>query len=271
MAVRDYQGGDGVPVLCLAGLTRNASDFSALAQLLQEKRRVVCLDMPGRGGADRAGDWRRYDPRLLVDDVRHAATALGLHRAVFVGTSLGGILAAGLGVLQPTLPAGIVFNDIGPEVAADGLSSILTVIGRDHPQADWSEAAAFLKESLPDLPAHGDDDWLTLARNTFRRGDDGLLHYDWDVAVVRPLIAEKPDPEELWRLYGASRARPCLVVRGNKSRVFSASCYAAMQAAFPEWSFVTIPGVGHAPSLTEPPALEAIHELLERVDSRDSR
>jgi pimeloyl-ACP methyl ester carboxylesterase len=260
-----------VPVLCLAGLTRNAADFEGLAEHLRERRRVVCLDLPGRGRADRTNHWRRYDPRLLIDDVRHALAALGVHRALVVGTSLGGVLAAALGVVQPTLLAGVVFNDIGPDVGADGLSVILDVIGKDTPQADWSAAVAFLRARFPDLPAHDGEQWLKLARNTFRVGEDGLLHYDWDVGLVRPLRARLPDASELWRLFLACRALPCLVVRGETSRVFSPSCFAALQKAVPAWKYVTIAGVGHAPSLTEPPALEAIDELLERLDSRDPR
>ena len=58
-----------------------------------------------------------------------------------------------------------------------------------------------------------------------------------------------------------------LIVRGGASNVLSAETLAAMQAQAPEAESVTLPSVGHAPTLTEPPVLEAIRQMLERVAS----
>ena len=47
---RDYAGpADKALVICIPGLTRNARDFEALAATLATRRRVLCLDLRGRG------------------------------------------------------------------------------------------------------------------------------------------------------------------------------------------------------------------------------
>ena len=47
---RDYPGrSDRPPILCLPGLTRNARDFSHVAERLAGEWRVICPDLRGRG------------------------------------------------------------------------------------------------------------------------------------------------------------------------------------------------------------------------------
>ena len=113
---RDY--GDALasktPVLCLPGLTRNSADFAELAARLSRGRRVLCPDYRGRGRSAYDSNWRNYDPYVYINDISHLLAATGIGRAVIVGTSMGGLLAMGLAVLRPTLVAGAVLNDIGP-------------------------------------------------------------------------------------------------------------------------------------------------------------
>ena len=51
----DFAGPDAPVLLCLHGLTRNSRDFSALAQHLCGRYRVICADQRGRGRS-------AYDP-----------------------------------------------------------------------------------------------------------------------------------------------------------------------------------------------------------------
>jgi pimeloyl-ACP methyl ester carboxylesterase len=264
---RDY--GDPLsgrtPVLCLSGLTRNSKDFADLAERLAPRRRVLCLDYRGRGRSDYDRNWRNYDPFVYLADIGSVLAACGVERVVAVGSSLGGILAMGLAVLRPTCLAGAVINDIGPDVAPAGLERILDFIGSDRPQADWPSAVAMLRRSMTRLPTRDEAWWDRFARATFREGKDGLLHFDWDIAIARPLLRSNGKFQDLWPVFGALRDVPCLAVRGALSDVLSAEGLARMCAAKPDLAHVTVPNVGHVPALDEPEIAGVLDAFIEAL------
>jgi len=267
---RDY--GDplapGTPLVCLAGLTRNSKDHHRLAGRLAAGRRVLCPDYRGRGRSDYARTWRRYRSDIVLGDVIHLLAANNLHRVLICGTSFGGLLAMGLGAAMPNMIAGVVLNDIGPEIDGGGKARILEYVGRDHPQPDWAAAVAWLQGAFPDLANLDDAGWRRFAEATFREGADGRLHVDWDPALAEPLVRDRDQPQDYWNLFRALRHRPVLALRGALSDLLSADTLARMAAAKPDLIHVTLPGVGHAPSLSEPEAEQAIDDFLARVDSR---
>jgi pimeloyl-ACP methyl ester carboxylesterase len=55
---------------------------------------------------------------------------------------------------------------------------------------------------------------------------------------------------------------PVLILRGAKSDVLSAEIARKMVEALPGARLVEVPGVGHAPVLTEPVAVKALEEFL---------
>lgn len=265
---RDY--GDPLwkttPVLCLGGLTRNSKDFHGLALWLAALgRRVVCPDYRGRGRSQYDPDWRNYKPETYVGDIRQLLAAAGLHRAIVVGTSLGGILAMALGAAAPTAVVGAVLNDVGAEVPRSGLKPILAYMQDDRPMPDWESATERLKATFPDWPAKTPEDWALIARATYREAPDGI-RFDWDTNIVKPLLpeADSPDPV-LWPLFHGLDQVPVLSIRGEKSAILTAELSDRMAAARPDLLRALVPGVGHAPGLSEPEARAGILALLERV------
>jgi pimeloyl-ACP methyl ester carboxylesterase len=263
---RDY--GDRLaartPVLCLAGLTRNSADFDELAERLSRERRVLCPDYRGRGRSAYDPDWRHYDPYVYISDIVHLLAATDVARAVIVGTSMGGLLAMGLAVLRPTLVAGVVLNDIGPDVASPGLARILQYVGVDYPQSDWDAAISFLKELMPNLaPAADDAWWRKHAEATYREGPDGRLHFDWDINLAKPLARQREVMPNLWTLYRGLKPVPALAFRGALSDVLSEDVFRRMALEKPDLVCVTVPETGHTPSLSEPQATAALDAFLE--------
>lgn len=268
---RDY--GDplapGTPVLCLTGLTRNSQDYDDLAKRLCGRRRVVCPDYRGRGRSAYDPDWRNYRPDVYLRDLMALLAALSLHRVVICGTSLGGLIAMGLAVATPSAVAGAVLNDIGPELNPDGISRILDYVGRDAPQTDWDSAIAHLKQLFGENSHDSEAKWRHFAEATYKRRDDGLLHYDWDVNLAKPLTKSKGETPDLWRLFGALAQRPVLALRGERSDVLSESTFARMAEVKPDLVRVTLLNVGHAPELDEPLAELAIDSFLADLDARE--
>jgi pimeloyl-ACP methyl ester carboxylesterase len=258
--VRAWCDGDGSPpVLCLPGIVRTGGDFEMLAPAIGTGRRVIAIDYPGRGDSGRADDVNRYAPEACARDVMDACAALHIHQAVVIGTSFGGLLSMGLAAARPGLVRAVVLNDIGPDIGSEGADYVRDFVGLD-PALDSLEACvAFLRGNLPPLSLDTDAVWRRMAELTYREGDDGRWHPLWDTRIARLLNGPTPD---LWSLFGALAAVPVLLVRGAISDILLPGTVSRMQAVRPDMEVVTLPGIGHAPVLTEPPALAAIRRFL---------
>ncbi len=259
-------------MLCLSGLTRNSKDFEDLAGHLARRWRVLSPDYRGRGRSAYDRDWRHYQPKTYVDDIRHLLTACNVHKVVVIGTSLGGLLAMAMTAAMPTVLAGAVLNDIGPVIEADGLARIRRYLAALTPARDWSTAAQQLAKAIPDWPATNDAEWLAVAHATYRPHDDGWLRPDWDPAIARPF--GKPSgtaPPDLWALFRGFVRLPLLAVRGERSDILTDETLSHMHAAVPQMKSVTVPGVGHAPALKQPIERAAIESLLAEVEETVGR
>ena len=263
---RDY--GDRLspklPLLCLTGLTRNSEDYADLAAHFAATRRVICPDYRGRGRSAYDPDWRNYDPMVYLGDIGHILMANDIHRVVVIGTSLGGLLAMGLAVMRPTSVAAVVINDIGPDIDPGGLARIIDFIGVDRPQPDWPSAVALLRRSLPRLAIRDAQWWERFARATYREGADGALHFDWDIAIVETLKRGSGVIQDLWPLLRALRDVPALVVRGGISDVLTEAGMRRMIEVKPDLVAVTVPGIGHTPTLDEPEIKGVLDDFIAR-------
>jgi len=252
------------PLLCLPGLVRSSRDFALFAGRQGERRRVVCPDYRGRGLSEREPNWRRYGPESDLGDLLHVRAARGIDRAVVIGTSYGGLLAMALGAAAPAMLAGVVLNDIGPEPAPDTTRALLAAIGRDHVLDSWDQAPETLRALLPGLRFQTDELFRIAARNSWREGVDGKLHVDWDPAIGRSL-RQAPPPASLWTLFRSLRRIPALLLRGAHSNMLSRSGFDRMAAENPDLARIEVPRTGHAPTLEEPEARDAVDDFLARI------
>ncbi len=264
---RDYPGpgGTALPVLCMHGLSRNSADFAGLAEHLARERRVISVDQRGRGRSAWDPVPGNYTPPTYVRDMFRLLDELGLERVALIGTSLGGLMSFLMAAQQPARFAGMVINDIGPEIDPAGLARIQRYVGKNPPVTSWDEAVAKTREiNGIAFPDYGDDDWLAFARNLYveRDGVPVLAH---DPAIAEAMA----DPEEtgavppdLWPVFDAAAQVPMLVIRGELSDLLAADCVARMRERDADLRAVEVPRVGHAPMLTEPAALAAIDEFL---------
>jgi pimeloyl-ACP methyl ester carboxylesterase len=265
MRFRDYPGGTGgrLPLLCLHGLTRNARDFGSFAAHHSPRFRVIAPDFRGRGRSDSDPQPARYNPLTYAADVVQLLDELEVDKAVFVGTSLGGLVTMAMAAVAPARIGAAILNDVGPELSQAGLDRIMAYVGKDRRFSSWDEAAAAIADNHGRVPASfTHDDWLAMARRLCRE-ENGAIRYDYDMAIAVPLIAAGATPRvDLWPLFGALAQHPLLVVRGQNSDLLSAEAFAAMRAAAPRAHFAEVPGVGHAPTLDEPAARSAIEAFL---------
>lgn len=266
---RDYPGDSArPPLLCLPGLTRNARDFEDLAAQLSPTWRVICAEMRGRGDSDYARDPMTYQPLQYLDDVELLLEQEGIARFVAIGTSLGGLLTMLLAGKEPSRIAGAVLNDVGPEVSAEGLERIRGYVGQGRSFETWMHAARALQEAQGEVyPDFDVADWLRIAKRTMVLGSSGRIAFDYDMKIAEPFEAPAgATPQvDMWPLYHALGGRPVTVLRGEHSDILGAETAARMARDVADAELVTVPRVGHAPTLDEPASLAAIDRLLARV------
>jgi pimeloyl-ACP methyl ester carboxylesterase len=253
--VREYgaRTSPGVPVVCLPGLARTVADFDALAPALAfdatSKRHVLAIDSRGRGRSEYDRNPENYNVGIELADVVSVLIALGTGRAVFVGSSRGGILTMLMGVAHPTMVAGAVLHDIGPVIEPKGLVRIKSYVGKLPQPRDFADGAEILRRlfaaQFPNVTA---EQWLAAAQRTWQMTDKGLQP-TYDVRLSRTLAdidIERPLPP-LWNEFDSLRRMPLMVIRGANSDLLSAATVDAMVARHPGMEVVEVADQGHVP------------------------
>jgi len=274
LSARHYaaSGAVGRPVLCLAGLTRNARDFHELASFLASHptrpREVWCPDYRGRGQSHHDPDWRNYSPFTELLDVMDLMSIAGLHRAGVVGTSRGGIIAMLMAVMRPTAIAALVMNDIGPVIETAGLARIMGYAGKVPLPADWAEATALVhamnKRFFTNLT---DEEWLKLARQLFAEENGRPApSYDNNLSKALSEIDITQKIPQMWPQFEALKHVPVMVLRGENSDLLSAKTVAEMALRHPRLANVTIHAQGHAPLLIDRFSMGIIADFLRETD-----
>jgi pimeloyl-ACP methyl ester carboxylesterase len=266
---RDYAGAAGqarLPVVCLHGLTRNSKDFGEVAPLIAAAgRRVIVPDVRGRGLSDRDPVAANYVPNTYARDVLALLDKLGTSRALFVGTSMGGIISLAISGMRRRAVAGLVLNDVGPEVCNVGIERIKSYVGKKVEIGSWDEAAAYLRSiNGMAFPDYVDADWAAFARRTFA-DRQGVPRLDYDAAIMQPLSQNRYKAMTViaWFLFKRlARTVPFLLIRGELSDLLSKEIADKMRLRAPAMAYAEVPRVGHAPTLSEPAAAKAIAKFL---------
>jgi pimeloyl-ACP methyl ester carboxylesterase len=264
----------GLPVVCLPGLARTTADFDPLAAALagdaEHPRRVLALDYRGRGLSDYDRDPANYSVAIELADLIAVLTVRAVERAVFVGTSRGGLIAMMLAAKQPAVIAGVVLNDIGPVIEPQGLMRIKSYVGKLPQPRDLADGADILRGlSGAQFPRLDASDWLASAQRTWRE-HDGRLVPTYDPRLAQTLAAfdpEQPLPA-CWPQFDALAHVPMMVIRGANSDILSAATLDTMRSRRRETTVVEVPGQGHAPLLAEPETIARIAAFIADCDQR---
>ncbi|MBD8677584.1 alpha/beta fold hydrolase [Sphingomonas sp. CFBP 13720] len=265
---RDYAGrADRPAILCLHGLTRNARDWHDVAMRLAGEWRLIVPEMRGRGESAYARDPMTYVPLVYMQDVEALLNQLDLPRVVAFGTSLGGILTMLLAATDRDRIAAALLNDIGPELDPVGLGRIRGYVGRQVSHPTWMHAARCMAEGNgPAYPGYAVEDWLHMAKRVHRLNSAGRILLDYDMKIAEPFrVPGNEAGLDMWSAYAALAGKPVGIVRGDLSDILSARVADAMVAQGQGAELSVVPGVGHAPTLSEPEGVAAIDRLLARV------
>ncbi len=267
----DDTGGTGPVVLCLSGLTRNASDFDYVRPHLADAR-VIRMDYRGRGQSDWAEDFTTYSLPREAQDALELLDHLSLEQTAILGTSRGGLIALTLMEMAPDRVTGVCFNDVGPVIETEGLEVILVFIGRNPIWKTRAEAAEALATRLPGFHNVPQTRWSEEADHHFVETDTGLaINYD---PKLRNAVLAEFDPKapagDMWAQFDRLKGRPLAVLRGANSDILSRETYTEMQARAPMLA-AEVTDRAHVPFLDEPECLDVLHQWVAQLPAGDAK
>ena len=273
--VREFgrRGPDYLPVVCLPGLTRTAEDFTTLAIALStdpaRPRRVLALDSRGRGLSEHDRNADNYALPIELADLAAMLTAIDVGRAIFIGSSRGGILTMLLAATRPTSIAGAVLNDIGPVIEVKGLMRIKSYVGKLPEPRSHEEGAEVLRRLFEgQFPKLSPNDWLVAAKRTWREENERLIP-TYDEKIARTLASVDPEHPlpPMWMQFDALARVPMMVIRGANSDLLSAATVAAMGERRTQLEAIEVPDQGHTPLLAEPEMIARIADFAALCDT----
>jgi pimeloyl-ACP methyl ester carboxylesterase len=262
-----------VPLLLVHGFADHGRIWDDFALQAPADTRVLALELRGHGDSD----WSPradYGTDAHVRDLEALFPALDLARAVLVGHSLGGMVAAAFAAGHPQQVAGLVLVDVGPRISGRGVQSLYQKVS-ETPD---------LHGSFAECLAHAERTyWLAgpaavqrMARHGFRRRPDGRYEAKLDPALrgraraagsVRQPAQLRSD--ELWAALRRLRC-PTLVVRAEASAILSRGAAQQMtRELLGQGELVEVPSAGHALMVDNPEGFrEAVHPFLTKLVQR---
>jgi pimeloyl-ACP methyl ester carboxylesterase len=253
------RGSPGSPlVICVHGLTRQGRDFDRLAAYLAPRFRVICPDLPGRGGSDWLSDPNLYQPQTYVTALSHLLAVTGAP-VLWVGTSLGGICGMVLAAQPGTPITRLVLNDIGPFIPAAALARIRDYMLPPPEFADLHALEAHLRVIHGAFGVPDDAGWAEMALHSSRALPNGAVTLHYDPAIATPIRAQDPVDVDLMAFWRKIEV-PVLTIRGAHSDLLLPETLAEMERSGS--ASLVIPGAGHAPALMDEKTIAAIGSFL---------
>lgn len=255
--------GAGLPILALAGLTRNTHDFDHVAPHLLKSGtcRLIRMDYRGRGQSD----WADPESYTVPQESRDALALLdhlGIEKAGIIGTSRGGLIGMVLAATAKDRVLGVALNDIGPEIEAAGLSVIKDYIGRNPPQATHQEAAGFRAKAWSHFIGVPHERWLEEVRNHYSETDEGLVN-KYDPRLADTVLAASTNlAPDLWPVFNAMAGLPLAILHADASDLLSPSTFEKMRNQRPDAHAATVLGRGHVPFLDEPESIRVLQDWI---------
>ncbi|MFQ6024591.1 MAG: alpha/beta fold hydrolase [Acidiferrobacterales bacterium] len=251
-------------LICVHGLTRNGRDFDFLAAALEDRYRVVCPDVVGRGRSEWLTVKEDYIYATYDTDMAALIARLDTERVDWVGTSMGGLIGMLLAALPNTPIRRLVVNDIGPFIPKTALERIGQYVGTDPHFENLADLEAHLREVHAGFGPLTDKQWGHLTRHSAHKTEDGRYALMYDPAIALRFTAEPLEDMDLWAVWDQIRC-PVLLLRGTESDVLLAETAEEMQKRGPRAQLVEFPGVGHAPALMAQDQIDTVRNWLSRA------
>lgn len=267
-----------VPLVCIAGLTRNMADFAGFVanfrRAFGEDWPVVLIDLKGRGRSSDRRDKSQYGSLTDADDIAQVLAALAVEAAIFVGQGYGGQVLMALGALHPRLLQGVVLIDSGPLSDTRGLvrlrSNLHALEGR---RSEVGFRTMFRRMLLADYPALAEARLDELAGRTHYLDKRGRVHGLFDPHFLGVLAQFEFDdilvPQ--WPLFDALNSVPLLLMRTQLTEQLRRETFEEMLRRRPDAAGYVIEGQGSPALLDTPEDLGPVAEFVRGLVKRKAK
>jgi len=267
-----------IPIICVHGLTRNGRDFDELASHFSYLgSHLYCPDIVGRGESDWLKNPLHYTFEQYIADMNTLIARTGAKQVDWIGTSLGGLI----GMMMASMPKSpirrLILNDVGAQIPVRGISRLSKYAGRDPDFSTYEEAKEYLQAIHAEVGHLSDKQWDKITRNSIRQVapnkyitkiDHGIKISPTKSKIAWNMLLHPHKAFEgtlfdvdLWSTWRKITC-PSLILHGEYSDILVPSIIQKMQKIHPGTESVTIPGVGHAPSLMDLEQQQLIYDWL---------
>ena len=265
LPIRYLTVGEGPPLVLLHGAGDDALDWQWVMPSLAATYRVYAPDLPG--SPDSARPAAEYSPAFFELFTAGFLDALGIERAVFVGNSLGGLIALRLALSEPARVTALILVDsaglgraVNPafmSVNVPGLGEAAFPFWRTPVgayQRAWGRTALLFAHTPENVPR----DWIAEQKRLAL--SPGYL--EAHLTVLRALVSPLGQREVLVDRLPALEI-PTLVIWGARDRVFPESQARKAVSRLREGTLALIPDCGHMPHVECPEGfLAALDEFI---------
>ena len=241
--------GEGIPVICMHGITANAHIFEPIMDLLSDQFHVISIDQRGHG---RSGRPPTYEGEDFAADIVALIEELNRGPVILLGHALGARNAFSAANRYPQHVRGVVAVDFTPFIEAEILEQLETrVISGNRRFADTEEIMAYLSQRYPLLPPEAIQ---RRADYGYRLADDGYRPLADDKAMVLTAAGLRQDLEEEVK----QLSLPTILVRGASSKLVSEAAWEKTRQLRPDLEAVEISRVDHYVPEVDPFAVATV-------------
>ena len=263
---------DAPPIVLLHGASGNLGDMRlALGERLASRYRVILVDRPGHGWSDRPDGRGDATPPRQAALIHQALAQIGVTRAIILGHSWGGAVAAAYALAYPQDVAGLVLlapvthpwpggvaliNHIVTTPVIGPLVARTMILPAGYILMQFGVASVF----FPQIPP---DSYVS------RTALELLLRPAEFVANAQDLVALKAAVTLQAPRYGEIRAPAAIISGDDTDTIVSTDIHSrAIAAQMPQARLTVLPGVGHMVQYAAP---DIIVREVDRVAAAAAR
>ena len=242
--------GDGDPLVILHGLFGSSTNWRAHARRLQDRHRVLLVDLRNHGDSPHVAGMRYPE---LASDVLELLDRLGETQVTLLGHSMGGKTAMQTALAAPATVRKLCVIDIAPVAYQHDHDGLLSAMKRLDLSAleRRQHADAALAAEVPDPALRG-----FLLQNLVRTADG----FAWriNLAAIEMGMHDLLDFPAASTTPGSGYAGPCLFVYGGRSTYVRPEHHREIRRRFPSATLAEVADAGHWLHAEQPAALARV-------------